>query len=79
MGVNCEDADVDALLEPLALRRDAAAAIAQCIRGGKGLLEELDIPPRVHRLLAELHNGTWFVVSQNGPIVTTASGVRQGC
>eukprot|EP00974_Lingulodinium_polyedra_P078168 7568973-Lingulodinium_polyedra.AAC.1 len=55
------------------------AVITECIKGGKGLLAEPEIPPRVRRLLAEVHNGTWLVVSQDGPVVATSSGVRQGC
>ena len=78
-GVQCGDAEATAHLTELGLPPPVATTLTDYIMSSGGLLAELRVPVRVQRLVAELHNGTWFTLSAGGKIITTQAGVRQGC
>ena len=84
-GIKGDEDDIELTIErivaDLGLPKHVAEHLTEFLkaRGGKGLIQDLEVPDYIVEMLADLHKGSWFLLDDSGNVVETKRGTRQGC
>jgi len=68
------------VIHKLGLPSEVADHVISYLQAKGTIFEQMQIDPLITKLVADLHNGTWFVLDQeSGKVIKTRLGSRQGC